>query len=165
MYYIPTSNHPTLMDEVKEPKFLPKQVVSIKLGFCFLVPASHTDPSMLRDTSETSCLAEVPGSISQNEEPTQPFILLFSLKHTFSVVGTNARPQGSERDFAAHSQLCDKMPWKGHLVTDNSACNGVWSRSCWVMKADYDIFGNSVKQLLSQPLLKIKFYKLKFYSK
>lgn len=41
IFYIPTSSPLALMDEEKELKSLPKQVVGIKLGFCFLVPTSH----------------------------------------------------------------------------------------------------------------------------
>ena len=44
--------------------------------------------------------------------------------------------------------------WEGHLVTDSSACSGVWSRSCWIVKANYDIFRNSVRQLLNTATIK-----------
>lgn len=35
--------------------------------------------------------------------------------------GTNTRPQGSKRDFSSCSQLCDKMPWAGHLAVGSNA--------------------------------------------
>ena len=57
MYYIPTSNHPTVMDEVKDTKFLPKRVVSIKLRILFPSPSiSHRSLS-----AETHILNILPG--------------------------------------------------------------------------------------------------------
>lgn len=133
MYYIPTSNHPTVMDEVKKQTF---SQASGKYKIRILFPSSSISHRSL--SAERHILNILPGRgtwqpILEWRTNATIYTPLLILKHTFSVVGINARPQGSER-FCCSSQLCDKMPWK--LATWLQTIRLQWclSRSCWVMK-------------------------------
>lgn len=164
MYYIPTSNHPHRYGWGKRNKLSPQASGKYKIRILF--PSSSISHRSL--SAERHILNILPGRgtwqpILEWRTNATIYTPLLIKAHIFC--GWNkCRPQRSERDFAAPSlNYVARCPGRATWLqtTAPAVVSGVAPAGSWKPTMTFWEFCG---QLLSQPLLKIKFIN-KFYSK